>query len=195
MIEAYWALVFARTDVWARQQQVRQGQAAYDRAEARFRGKIGNAAEVAQSRLALANFKASLIAAHANMILREAALRNILGLPPADNQRLVPNTAPALERRDFKWDELIELAEERRPDLIELKLLIEIDQQRLAQARNQALPQVDLKALYRWNGLEGISPSGAVLGSDAGRFTDLALALNVALPLGLRRDRATLRQQ
>jgi outer membrane protein TolC len=195
VIDAYWALVFARTDFWARQQQVRQGEAAFERAEARFRGKIGTAAEMAQSRLALANFKASMISAQSNLILREAALRNILGLPPADSDRLIPTTAPLLERRTIHWDEIIRLAEEHRPDLIELKLLIEIDQQRLAQAENQARPQVDVQTFYRWNGLEGVSPSGAVLGTEGGRFSDISLALNVALPLGLRRDRAAFRQQ
>ena len=195
VIEAYWALIFARTDLWARQQQVRQGQAAYDRAEARFRGKIGNAAEVAQARLALANFRTSQIAAQANAILREAALRNILGLPPADGEKLIPNTAPSFERHEFKWDELLRLAEENRPDLVELKLVIEVDQQRLAQAQNQSRPQVDLQAIYRWHGLEGITPTGAVLGSSAGRFTDLTLGIQLGLPLGLRRDRASLREQ
>ena len=32
VIEAYWAVVFARTDVWARRQQVEQSTAAYERA-------------------------------------------------------------------------------------------------------------------------------------------------------------------
>src|SRR5207302_10525265 len=58
--EAYWAVVFARTDVWARRQQVEQGEAAFARADARQRQGMGNAAEVAQSRVALANFRATL---------------------------------------------------------------------------------------------------------------------------------------
>ena len=37
VVEAYWSLVFARTDVWVLDQQVKQLQFAYDRADAQFR--------------------------------------------------------------------------------------------------------------------------------------------------------------
>lgn len=195
VIDAYWALVFARTNLWAREQQVEQGQVAFKMADAQFQAGRGTVGERAQARSALASFTANEIAARGDVILREAALRNILGLPPSDGEQLVPSTPPTLKRQDFQWDEVVRLAEENRPDLVELKLLIEIDQQRLTQAQNLARPQVDVQALYRWHGLEGIAPTGAVLGSSPGRFTDLSFALHVELPLGLRRDRASLRQQ
>ncbi len=38
VVEAYWAVVYARTDRWVKQQQVAQGQFAYDLAAARQRG-------------------------------------------------------------------------------------------------------------------------------------------------------------
>jgi len=195
VIDAYWAVVFARTDVWARRQQVEQGKAADERADARLRKGFGSAAEVAQTRLALANFRAGLIGAEANLLQREAALRNILGLPPSDSQQLVPVTPPSRNRLEVNWDEIIKLAEERRPDLIELKLIIEADQQLLLQARNQAQPRVDAVALYRWNGLEGETPSGSHLSTGSGEFTDWTLGVNFSVPLGLRQGRATVRQQ
>ena len=161
IIEAYWAVVFARTDVWARRQQVEQGQVAYDRAEARRRQGFGNAAEVAQTRVALANFRVSLIGAEANLLLREDALRNILGLSPSEPRSIVPMTPPLTTRIEPEWDDLLRLAEQRRPDIIELKLIIEADEQALLLARNQALPQLDVSTLYRWNGLEGETPIGS----------------------------------
>ena len=105
IIEAYWAVVFARTDVWARRQQVEQGQVAYDRAEARQRQGFGNAAEVAQTRVALANFRVSLIGAEANLLQREDALRNILGLSPSEPRSIVPMTPPLTTRLVPEWDE------------------------------------------------------------------------------------------
>lgn len=195
VIEAYWALVFARTDVWTRQQQVQQGEAAFKLADARFRAGIKNVADVAQTRLALANFKASLITAQANLIQREAALRNILGLPPSDTIQLVPVTPPTSERIDVNWEEIVRLAEESRPDLIELKLIIDAQQQSLLQARNQALPRLDATMLYRWNGLEGTTPSSTRISTEGGQFTDWTLGVNFSVPLGLRRERAALRQQ
>ncbi|HEX4590665.1 MAG TPA: TolC family protein [Gemmataceae bacterium] len=192
--EAYWAVVFARTDVWARRQQVDQGEAAYARSEARQRQGFGNVAEVAQTRVSLANFRANLITAEANLLQREAALRNLLFLPPTEPARITPITPPTPEPYNPNWDQLIRLAEERRPDLIELKLIIEADQQNLLVARNGALPRVDATMLYRWNGLEGTTPAGASIESGPGAFTDWSLGVNFSVPLGLRQGRAVMRQ-
>ncbi|MFO0869752.1 MAG: TolC family protein [Pirellulales bacterium] len=194
-IEAYWNLVFARTDAWARQQQVEQAQVALRYAEALVRAEINNAAELAQARLSLANFRALLISSQANVIQREAALRNIMGLPPADNVVLVPVSPPTRERFEPDWMRLIELTERQRPDLIELKLILEADQQALLLARNQAQPRLDAVALYRWNGLEGELPSGVLVQSQPGQFTDWSLGINFSVPLGLRQTRAGLRRQ
>jgi outer membrane protein TolC len=195
VIEAYWALVFARTDAWARRQQVQQGTAALERAEARSRLGFGSSAEVAQARSALANFKATLIIADANVIQREAALRNIMGLPPSDSSRLVPITPPSASRLNINWDEIVNIAEDQRPDLIELKLIVEADRQMIIQARNNALPKLDTTLLYRWNGLEGRTPTRANLSTEGGEFTDWTLGLNFSVPLGLRQSRAGLRQK
>ena len=149
VIEAYWALVFARTDVWARRQQVEQGRWAAQFAETKMKIGSANLSEVAQARSALAGFRANLVTSEANVLQREAALRNILRLPPADNTRIVPVTPPPSERLDVDWNELLRTAETYRPDLIELKLILEADQQQLLLARNQALPRLDASALYR----------------------------------------------
>ena len=194
IIEAYWAVVSARTDVWARRQQVEQGQVAYDRAEARQRQGFGNAAEVAQTRVALANFRVSLIGAEASLLVREDALRNILGLSPSEPRSIVPMTPPRTTRVVPEWDDLLRLAEGRRPDIIELKLIIEADEQALLLARNQALPQLDVATLYRWNGLEGETPSGTRIESGPGQFTEGTIGINFSVPIGLRSSRANLRR-
>jgi outer membrane protein TolC len=193
-IEAYWAVVFARTDTWARRQQVEQASFALTRAEAQMRLGMVNAAVAAQARVALYNFKATLVSSEANLLQREAALRNIMGLSPVEPLKFVPTSAPTSVRIEPHWDEILRLASEFRPDLIELKLIIEADRQSLVIAQNQALPRVDATMLYRWNGLEGQTPSGALLRSEPGQFTDWTLGVNFAVPLGLRQSRAGLRR-
>ncbi|MDA1229986.1 MAG: TolC family protein, partial [Planctomycetota bacterium] len=86
-ISAYWSLVQARTELWAREIQVDQFERVYNRVEAQFRNGLANQGDVAQPKLAYANFRANLIAARANVLQREAALRNIMGLPPEDGER------------------------------------------------------------------------------------------------------------
>ena len=193
VIEAYWSLVAARTDVWARRQQVEQLTEAVRRIEARVAKDLDNAADLAQAKLTLANFRANLVTSEANVIQREAALRNILGWAPSDGMRLIPNSPPNTERFLPDWSLINELAGERRPDVIELKLILEADEQQWQIARNNALPQVDAVGLYRWNGLEGTMPNGASLSSNSGAFTDWTLGVNFSVPLGLRQSRAALR--
>jgi len=195
IVEAYWAVVFARTDVWAREQQVEQGQEAYNQIYAAFRAGRVSAADVAQSRLALANFRATLITSRANLLQREAALRNILGLPPYGPEWLVPITPPTTRRITFDWNGLYRLAEQQRPDIVELKLILEADEQQITQARNQALPRVDAVMLYRWNGLEGEMPDSSAISTRGGQFTDWSFGVNFSVPLGLRQSRATLRRR
>ena len=93
------------------------------------------------------------------------------------------------------WEPLVMLASERRPDIIELKLVLEADEQQLLLARNQALPSLDAVALYRWNGLEGETPTGNRIASRPGQFTDWSLGVNFSVPIGLRAERAALRQR
>jgi outer membrane protein TolC len=194
VIEAYWNVVFARTDVWARQKQVEQAQFTVALAEAKERTGSGNIRDVAQAKVTLANLKATLVAAEANLLQRDDALRNILGLPPNEPERITPTTPPTRQQVVPRWAEILQLAEDRRPDLIELKLILEADRQMLIQAQNQALPKVDTTMLYRWNGLEGEAPNRVRLQTGAGQFTDWTLGVNFSVPLGLRMGRAGVRR-
>lgn len=194
IIEAYWLLVYARTDLWARKQQVDQLAETVRRVDARVRQAIDNRADLAQAQLALANIKARVVTAQGNVLLREAALRNMIGVPPNDGTVYIPTTPPTKEKYIPDWGQLLALAEERRPDMVELKLILEADIQQRIIADNSALPQLDAVALYRWNGLEGTTPLGANR-TAFGQYNDATLGVNFSVPLGLRQARATLRQR
>lgn len=193
VIEAYWSLVFARTDVWAREKQVEQAEESVKYSESRFEFGFADIGEVSQAKAALASFRANLIASQANVINREEALLNILGIPPTVPFKFVPITPPTRERIQFDWNLVNEIAEVRRPDLIELKLVLEADQQRLLLANNQMQPNLDLVGLYRWNGLEGRMPDRSRIGTTGDEATDWTLGVNFSVPLFLRQERAAQR--
>ncbi len=195
VVDAYWSLVAARTDVWARRRQIEQLSESVRLIKARFDRGLDSIADLAQAQTSLANLRAVLVTAEANVIQREAALRNILGIPPSDGRRLIPNSPPNSNRFIPDWDQIRELAADRRPDLIELKLILEADEQNLIIARNNAQPRLDAVALYRWNGLDGAMPNGNEIRSGSGSFTDWTMGVNFSVPLGLRQSRASLRQQ
>jgi outer membrane protein TolC len=193
VIQAYWQLVFARTDVWARRRQLEQNEQALRLAQARFETGLKDVGEVAQARAALANIRATLIASEANLLNQEAALTSIMGLVP--DGHILPVSPPNSTRLNVNWQEIVKLAEQRRPDLIELKLIIEADRQMLIQARNQARPQLNATVLYQWNGLEGTMPNGSEIGAFGGSYNNWNLGVNFSVPIGLRASRASLRQQ
>jgi outer membrane protein TolC len=195
VIEAYWTLVQARTDVWARKIQVEQSREQYNRERARYKTGFADIGNVAQSRVTYNGFRANLIAAEANVLAREGALRNLLFLPPSDHRKIVPVSAPTSNRFRPDWKGILETAEQRRPDIIELKLVLQADQLRLKQAQNQVLPQLDVQFLNRWNGLSGVMPNGEHISSKAGEFTDWTAGITFSVPVGLRQGRARVRQQ
>ncbi len=195
VIQTYWNMSYAQLDVWARRQQVEQGREALERAEGRLSVGLGDEGDVAQARVSYENFRALLVASEARLLNQEAVMRNLLGLPPSDPRHIQLATAPITTCLKTPWDSLMRLAEQYRPDVIELKLILEADQQYLAMSRNQALPQVDVGALYRWNGLEGTTPVGQHVSSRGGEYPDWEVGVTFSVPLGLRKERAAIRER
>jgi outer membrane protein TolC len=192
-IAAYWSLVQARTQLWAREKQIDQFRNVYLQAEAKFRIGSADQSNVAQRKLAYANSQANLVTARANVLQREAALRNMVGLPPEDGTRLVPSTPPTRDQVQFRWDEINETAQSLRPDLIELNLILLADRKRLVQSRNLAQPQLDAVALQRWDGLSGQVINGNQLSSGLGDNSSWTMGVNFSVPLSLRKSRAQVR--
>jgi outer membrane protein TolC len=195
VIQGYWNLVQARTDLLARRIQLDQSDFALNVAKARVEAKLANKADEAQARVTYNQFHAAVVAAEANVLTQEGALRGILYLPPEDGRRIVPTSVPTSQRLRPDWEKVVRLAEQRRPDIVERKLIVEADRQQLLQARNQALPQLNASAMYRWNGLSGEMPNGEHLATRPGEFTDWTVGVTFSVPLGLRQGRAAVRQQ
>ncbi|MFN9720479.1 MAG: TolC family protein [Planctomycetota bacterium] len=194
VISGYWSLVQARTELWAAESQVELLQFEYDRIAAR--AKVGIDArddKEAQAKSSLANAKARRIQTAANVLQREAALRNLVGLPPEDGIRLVPSTPPTRDRVEFQWEEIVDTAQLRRPDLIELNLVLMADQQQLVRSRNLARPSLDAQAIHRWDGLQGRTLAGQDLSAPFDNNTDWTLGVTFSVPLSLRESRANLR--
>jgi len=195
VIDGYWSLVFARTNEWDRDEEVAQAQFAYDRQLARRNRGFADLADTAQTRVALTNFRANLVTAKATVLQREAALLNLLGISPTEVGELIPTTPPYEDRIAFQWQELVSLAERSRPDLVELKLIIAADSQRVLVSQNNAQARLDTVASYRWDGLEGRTPTGPRIGTGTGDNTDWSLGVNFSVPIGLRQARAGVRRQ
>ena len=87
------------------------------------------------------------------MITTERQLRNILGLPPADNRRIIPVTPPTEARLEPDWDSSLAQMLTFQPDIVQQQILVRVAELQLLVARNQLLPQLNLSVLYQLNGL------------------------------------------
>ncbi len=196
VISAYWQLVRARTELWAREQQVELLEVTLRSRLARANAELDSRASTAQAQVSLSLAKATRLSARANVLQSEAALRNIMGVPPENDRRLVPSTPPTLQRIEFDWNEIVSTAQALDPELVELNLVLRADEERLVQRKNVARPAVSADALYSWNGLSGQLAGGGRIGDPGlGENTSWSMGITFSVPLSLRESRAAVRSQ
>jgi hypothetical protein len=119
----------------------------------------------------------------ANIASQQALLRNLLGLPPTDGRVIVLKNQPARAPIVIDWNETINTALDRRPDVIRQRLAVHIREMQLLVARNGMLPSLNLEGLYRINGLgEDLNDSFAML--DNSEYTDWRMGATFQVPLG-----------
>src|SRR5205823_10887776 len=113
-------------------------------------GSIPNVAEVQEQ---LERSRLALVSATADLITTERQLRNILGLKPTDNRRIIPVTEPTTARLQPDWDVSLAQMVSFHPDIVQNQLFVRLAELQLLVARNQLLPVLNLDALYQFNGL------------------------------------------
>ena len=101
----------------------------------------------------LEQFRLDFVTRTSDVITTERQLRNILGLPPADNRRIVPVTAPTEARLEPDWEASLAQMVTFQPDIVQQQLLVRVAELQLLLARNQLLPVLNFNALYQFNGL------------------------------------------
>ncbi len=142
----------------------------------------------------------------ANLFRREASLRYLLGLAPADGRLIRPSDEPTTAKFVFDWTSAHAEALVRSVNLRRQRWRIKQRELELAAAKNHLLPRLDLTGRYRFVGLgdELIDPSSGnpnplASGSDAysslmsGDFQEWEVGLQFQMPLGFRREMAAVR--
>ena len=155
-----------------------------------------------------------------DVITTERQLRNILGLPPADNRRIIPVTPPTEARLEPDWDASLAQMLNFQPDIVQQQILVRVAELQLLIARNQLLPQLNLQrplsverpgpaARQRRGGHDGSRPQGLEPGhrqhADAApafnpspgmysNFVTWQVGFTFQTPLGMRSPLANTRQ-
>ncbi|MCS7238534.1 MAG: TolC family protein [Thermoguttaceae bacterium] len=142
----------------------------------------------------------------ANLFRREASLRYVMGLAPADGRLIRPSDEPTTAKFVFDWNAAHAEALVRSVNLRRQRWRVKQRELELAAAKNHLLPRLDLTGAYRFLGLgdelidptDG-NPNPTASGSDAysslmsGDFQEWELGVQLSLPLGFRREMAAVR--
>jgi outer membrane protein TolC len=150
--QQYWALAQAQLQYWASETAVTLGEQILRRERAKYEVGSGSLRNVAEAEEQLERFRLDYIEQTANLLTTERQLRNILGLPPADNRRILPVTAPTDARIEPDWESSLGQMVAYQPDIVQNQLLVRIAELQLLVARNQLLPVLAFDLLYQLNG-------------------------------------------
>jgi outer membrane protein TolC len=217
--QQYWSLAQQHVQLWSSEKAVELAEEILKREQSELEVGRGTVADVAEAQQRLEQFRLDLVTKTSDVITTERQLRNLLGLPPADDRRIVPVTGPTEARLEPDWDASLAQMLSFQPDIVQQQINVRIRELQLLVARNQLLPQLNLNALYQLNGLghsldesyavmtgKGITAldpliatqqRAAGLASNPGTYRDFQqwqLGLNLQMPLGMRAPLANVRQ-
>jgi hypothetical protein len=120
--QQYWNLAQVHVQLSSAQQAVKTAQEVLTKEQSDLAVGRGTVADVAEAAQRLEQFNLDLVTRTSDVITTERQLRNILGLPPADNRRIIPVT-PALEARlEPDWDACLNEMSQQQPDIVQAKL-------------------------------------------------------------------------
>jgi len=216
--QQYWNLAQQHVQLWSSEKAVELAREIVNREQAELVVGKGTVADVAEAQQRLEQFNLDLVTKTSDVITTERQLRNILGLPPADNRRIIPVTPPAEARLEPDWDSSLAQMVTFQPDIVAQQLQVRIAELGLLVARNQLLPQLNLNLLYQLNGLgqqldnaeavmtgatiKALDPvvrakeQAAGLLSNAGYYNNFrtwSVGFSFAMPLGMRSPLANTR--
>ena len=142
--QQYWNLAQAHVQLWSSDRAVSLAQEVLDREQAELTVGQGTVADVAEAAQRLEQFQLDLVTRTSDVITTERQLRNLLGLPPADNRRIIPVTPPIEARLEPDWDSSLAEMLNFQPDIAQQQTLVRLAELQLLIARNQLLPPLSL---------------------------------------------------
>jgi outer membrane protein TolC len=217
--QQYWSLAQQHVQLWSSEKAVELAQEILKREQSELEVGRGTVADVAEAQQRLEQFQLDLVTKTSDVITTERQLRNLLGLPPADDRRIVPVSAPTEARLEPDWDASLAQMLTFQPDIVQQQLLVRSAELNLLITRNQLLPQLNLNALYQLNGLghkidqaEAVMTGKSILAIDPlisvkqraaglnqlpGLYRDFQqwqIGMTLQMPLGMRAPLANVRQ-
>jgi outer membrane protein TolC len=156
--QAYWNLVYAIENLQTQQQSLDLGRDLLTKTKKEV--EVGQKApiEVLNAEATVARREADILQAEAQVKTSRNQLRALLNLdadPAAKGMTIMPSDEPVFKPFHITYDEALQRALAHRPDLEATRFGIETNKLNLTVARNQLLPQLDLKFTKTSPGVTG----------------------------------------
>jgi len=210
--QSYWELYFAYRNLEARKAGRDSALEAWRKAHALYveQSRGGEADKEAQAREQYFFFRSEVEQALTDVYRAENRLRFMMGISPSDGRLIRPSDEPTTARITFDWQQALVEALSRSAELRKQKWVIKQRELELVASKNLILPRLDLIGRWRFLGMgqdlinQSYNPYEAnavdpLQGTDAystlfsGQFQEWQAGAQFLMPLGFRRELATVR--
>lgn len=210
--QAYWELYFSYRNLEARKAGRDSALEAWRKVHALYveQSRGGEADKEAQAREQYFFFRSEVEQALSDVYRSESRLRFMMGIAASDGRLIRPSDEPTTARITFDWQQSLVEALSRSAELRRQKWVIKQRELELVAAKNLILPRLDMVGRWRFLGMgqelinqnyQPYNANGAdpLAGTDAystlfsGQFQEWQAGAQFLMPLGFRRELATVR--
>lgn len=210
--QSYWELYFAYRNLEARKAGRDSSLEAWRKVHALYveQSRGGEADKEAQAREQYFFFRGEVENALTDVYRSENRLRFMMGISASDGRLIRPSDEPTTARISFDWQQSLVEALSRSAELRRQKWVIKQRELELTAAKNLLLPRLDMVGRWRFLGMgqdlinQNYNPYNAdnsdpLAGTDAystmfsGKFQEWQAGAQFLMPLGFRRELATVR--
>ncbi len=179
--QAYYDALLARDLVAVQQKALEQAQTRLDQVQAFAKAGTASEFDLLTAQVELENLKPPLIEAKNRRDVALNQLERIVGVPidhPLELTDGFREPAAGEPSREASLEEALAAAQAHRPDLRELALEVELQEQQVVADKREYLPTLGLSALYEKRSSTDVFPPA---GSDFANSLSAGLALNLDL--------------
>ena len=211
--QSYWELYFAYRNLEARKAGRDSALEAWRKVHALYveQSRGGEADKEAQAREQYFFFRSEVEQALTDVYRSENRLRFMMGISPSDGRLIRPSDEPTTARITFDWQQSLVEALSRSAELRKQKWVIKQRELELVAAKNLILPRLDLIGRWRFLGMgqdlinqsynpfDAANAADPLFGTDSystlfsGQFQEWQAGAQFQMPLGFRRELATVR--
>lgn len=156
---AYWNLVYARENLKVRQQSLRLAQELLEKNKTEIEAGTLPPIELLTAESEVSTRQADILEAQAMVKNYEDQLKAVINLAAeVENVKrisIIPTDSPSMEKRQISYDEALNLALLKRPDLTALRIDLKSKEFNFGYAKNQLLPDLRLQLSYWSPGISG----------------------------------------